>query len=144
VHRHEPGEAEWERIEPLLPVRPGPRSRRGDRDFVNAVIWRVRTGVPLRDLPERSGAWQRLFKELAIEVDETGSLLEEVIAGDRRTARLALEARFTPATQTPRDGPDELGTALETGPAALVSQGGRKSAVSVVAGEGFEPSTFGL
>ena len=95
MHRHELSEAEWKRIEPLLPVRPGPRSKRGDRDFVNAVIWRVRTGVPWRDLPERFGAWQtvynrfsrwakrgvweRLFKELAIEVDETGSLLDATI-----------------------------------------------------------------
>jgi transposase len=95
VRRHELSDAEWKRIEALLPARPGPRSRRGDRDFVNAVIWRVRTGVPWRDLPERFGAWQtvynrfsrwakrgiweRLFKELAIEVDKTGSLLDATI-----------------------------------------------------------------
>jgi transposase len=95
VHRHELSDADWKRLEPLLPVRPGPRSKRGDRDFVNAVIWRVRTGVPWRDLPERFGAWktvynrfdrwakrgiwERLFKELAIEVDETGSLLDATI-----------------------------------------------------------------
>lgn len=95
MHRHELSEAEWKRIEGLLPVRPGPRSKRGDRDFVNAVIWRVRTGVQWRDLPERFGPWQtvynrysrwakrgvweRLFKELAIEVDETGSLLDATI-----------------------------------------------------------------
>ncbi len=78
-----------------ISIRPGPRSKRGDREFLNAVIWRVRTGVPWRDLPERFGAWktvynrfsrwakrgvwERLFKELAIEVDETGSLLDATI-----------------------------------------------------------------
>ena len=95
MHRHELTDAEWKRIEALLPPRPGPRSKRGDRDFVNAVIWRVRTGVPWRDLPERFGAWktvynrfsrwarngkwERIFKALAIEVDETGSLLDATI-----------------------------------------------------------------
>ena len=95
MHRHELTDAEWKRIEALLPPRPGPRSRRGDRDFINAVIWRVKTGVPWRDLPERFGAWktvynrftrwakrghwERIFKALAIEVDETGSLLDATI-----------------------------------------------------------------
>ena len=92
MHRHELTDAEWKRIEALLPVRTGPVSKRGDRDFVNAVIWRTRTGVAWRDLPERFGPWktvynrfkrwaeigiwERLFKELAIEVDEAGSILD--------------------------------------------------------------------
>ena len=95
MHRHELTDGEWKRIEALLPPRPGPVSRRGDRDFINAVIWRVKTGVPWRDLPERFGAWktvynrfarwarrghwERIFKSLAIEVDETGSLLDATI-----------------------------------------------------------------
>jgi transposase len=95
VRRHELSDAEWKRIEALLPIRSGPLSKRGDRDFVNAVIWRVRTGVPWRDLPERFGAWKTvynrfarwakrgrwegIFKALAIEVDETGSLLDATI-----------------------------------------------------------------
>ena len=95
MRRHELSDAEWKRIEGILPVRTGPRSKRGDRDFVNAVIWRVRTGVPWRDLPERfgswktvynrfdrwskAGIWKRIFEELAIEVDEAGSLLDATI-----------------------------------------------------------------
>ncbi len=95
MHRHELSEAEWNRIQPLLPEQPGPKSKRGDRQFLNAVIWRVRTGVQWRDLPERfgpwktiynrfarwakRGVWERIFKELAIEVDETGSLLDATI-----------------------------------------------------------------
>jgi transposase len=92
VHRHELTDAEWKRIEKLLPARTGPRSKQGDREFINAVVWRARTGVAWRDLPERfgpwktvynrfanwarRGKWERLFKELAIEVDETGSILD--------------------------------------------------------------------
>jgi transposase len=92
VHRHELTDEQWKRIEPLLPVRTGPLAKRGDRQFINAVVWRTKTGVSWRDLPERfgpwksvynrykrwadTGLWERLFKELAIEVDETGSILD--------------------------------------------------------------------
>ncbi|RKG82028.1 transposase [Corallococcus exercitus] len=41
-------DAEWSRIEPLLGSRSGPPSKRGERDFINAVIWRVKTGVQWR------------------------------------------------------------------------------------------------
>jgi len=83
---------EWQQIKELLPVTPGPNSKRGDRAFVNAVIWRTRTGVPWRDLPSRFGPWKtiynrftrwaargvwaRIFKSLQIEVDEEGSLID--------------------------------------------------------------------
>ena len=92
MRRHELTDEEWNRIEPLLGTRRGPVSKRGDRDFVNAVIWRVKTGVQWRDLPERygswktvynrfhrwaqNGRWERAFKALQIEVDEVGSLLD--------------------------------------------------------------------
>ena len=92
MHRHELSDAQWKKIEELLPTRRGPRSKHGDRNFVNAVMWRVKTGAPWRDIPERYGSWksiynrfarwaalghwERLFKELQIEVDEVGSLLD--------------------------------------------------------------------
>jgi transposase len=130
VRRHELSDAEWKRIEGILPVRTGPRSKRGDRDFVNAVIWRVRTGVPWRDLPERFGAWKtvynrfdrwskagiwkRIFEELAIEVDEAGSLLDATIVRAHQDAAggkggsdaiiwAVLEEAFRPrSTRSPR------------------------------------------
>nr|WP_301340566.1 IS5 family transposase [Myxococcus xanthus] len=82
-------DAEWSRIEPLLGSRSGPRSKRGGRDFINAVVWRVKTGVQWRDLPERfghwktvynrfhrwtkTGRWEAIFKALRLDVDELGS-----------------------------------------------------------------------
>lgn len=130
MRRHELSDAEWKRIEGILPVRTGPRSKRGDRDFVNAVIWRVRTGVPWRDLPERfgswktvynrfdrwskAGIWKRIFEELAIEVDEAGSLLDATIVRAHQDAAggkggsdaiiwAVLEEAFRPrSTRSPR------------------------------------------
>ena len=130
MRRHELSDAEWKRIEGILPVRTGPRSKRGDRDFVNAVIWRVRTGVPWRDLPERfgswktvynrfdrwskAGIWKQIFEELAIEVDEAGSLLDATIVRAHQDAAggkggsdaiiwAVLEEAFRPrSTRSPR------------------------------------------
>ena len=58
VHRHELTDQQWERIEPLLPPSHGRTSTRGDRQFLNAVVWIAKTGAPWRDLPERYGSWK--------------------------------------------------------------------------------------
>ena len=76
----------------LEPRRRGPPSLRGDRNFINAVIWIAKTGAPWRDLPERFGSWKTvfnrfsawsdagrwngIFKALAITDDEVGSLMD--------------------------------------------------------------------
>ena len=62
--RHELSDAQWERIELLLPGKPGDPGRSGEdnRLFVNAVIWLAKTGAPQRDLPERFGKWNSVFQ----------------------------------------------------------------------------------
>ncbi len=52
----------WERIAPLLPE----NGRRGKqwkdhRTVVNGILWKLRTGAPWRDLPERYGPWQTVY-----------------------------------------------------------------------------------
>ena len=63
--RHELTDAQWERIEGLLPGKaadPG-RTAADNRAFVNACLFVLKTGVPWADLPERFGrpntAWKR-------------------------------------------------------------------------------------
>jgi putative transposase len=56
-HRHELTDAQWAKIEPLLPGKksdPG-RTAADNRLFVNAVVYVLKTGVPWADLPARFG-----------------------------------------------------------------------------------------
>ena len=55
---------QWERIEALLPGKasdPG-RTAADNRLFMDAVLWIGRTGAPWRDLPERYGKWNSVFR----------------------------------------------------------------------------------
>ncbi len=53
---------QWEKIEAVLESQRG-AGRRGsnDRNFVEAVLWWRRTGVPWRDLPSEFGSWKTVF-----------------------------------------------------------------------------------
>src|SRR5258707_2051751 len=51
---------QWERIKDVLPGREGHvgGTAEDNRLFVEAVLYRFRTGCPWRDLPERLGYWK--------------------------------------------------------------------------------------
>ena len=52
------------KIAPLLPGKAGDPGATGrdNRRFMEAVLWRVRTGSPWRDLPQDFGNWNSVFK----------------------------------------------------------------------------------
>jgi len=88
---------QWARIEHLLPGRVGHAggTARDNRLFVEAVLYRYRTGVPWRDLPEHfgdwknihrrfsrwaaGGVWARLFGELCADADDEYAMLDATI-----------------------------------------------------------------
>jgi transposase len=93
MHRHALTDEQWRRLQRVLPPqRTGPAAIRGDRLFIEAVLFRAKTGMPWRDLPERFGPWKSvfnrfsnwarkghwavIFRELQLEVDETGSIVD--------------------------------------------------------------------
>src|SRR3954454_2699429 len=53
----------WEKIEALLPGKKSDRgvTARDNRLFLEAVLWRVRAGLPWRDLPPEFGHWNSVF-----------------------------------------------------------------------------------
>jgi transposase len=76
---------QWERIEDLLPGREGSVG----------PLYRYRTGMPWRDLPERfgdgtkvhlrfsrwakSGVWERIFQHLAADADNEYAMIDSTI-----------------------------------------------------------------
>jgi transposase len=93
MHRHGLTDAQWRRVQRVVPKqKAGPEALLGDRLFIEAVLFRAKTGLPWRDLPERFGPWKSvynrfnnwarkghwatIFRELQLDVDETGSIVD--------------------------------------------------------------------
>ena len=96
MHRHALTDAQWNRLQPLLPRRAqGRKAERGDRLFVDAVVFRAKTGLPWRDLPERFGnwksvynrfanwakkdVWSQVFRELRLDDEEIASIVDGTV-----------------------------------------------------------------
>lgn len=90
-------DAQWARIEHLLPGKSGDRGRSGsdNRLFMDAILWLARGASPWRDLPpelghwksvytrfrrwSRAGVWQSLFNELSTDPDFEYVLVDATI-----------------------------------------------------------------
>jgi transposase len=57
-------DAQWARIESLMPSSDGQRGRpfRDHRQVIEGIVYRFRTGVAWRDLPESFGPWQTIWR----------------------------------------------------------------------------------
>jgi transposase len=55
LRRYEITDFEWSIIAPLLPNKPRGVPRADDRKVLNGIFWRLRTGSPWADIPERYG-----------------------------------------------------------------------------------------
>jgi transposase len=66
-HRHAISDEQWERIERLLPGRPGDTgwTSKDNRLFIDAILYVAKTGIPWRDLPTRFGAWDTTYKRFS-------------------------------------------------------------------------------
>ena len=60
--RHELSDEEWALLEPLLPgVKTPGRYYKDHRRILNGMLFRISTGIPWRDLPDRYGPWQTVY-----------------------------------------------------------------------------------
>lgn len=64
MHRYALRDDQWLRIKDMLPGREGHvgGTAPDNRLFVDAVIFRYRTSIPWRDLPERYGHWKTTYR----------------------------------------------------------------------------------
>ena len=118
----------------LPPVSGGGRRWRDHRQVINAILWKLRTGAPWRDLPERygpwktaherlrlwtaDGTWQKILDEVIVKDDSVGAV-EWVISVDSSVVRAHQHAagarkkgaartrtsRHSPSTGKPSAGP---------------------------------------
>ncbi|THA71622.1 IS5 family transposase [Streptomyces sp. A0592] len=126
--------AEWVRLEAHLPAA-GLRGGRwcDHRQVVNGILFRVRTGIPWRDLPERYGSWKTVYErhrrwsadgtwdrilrsvqadtDLAgrldwsmVGVDSTTCRAHQHAAGARKAAPRVPKKRTTPRNHRPDEG----------------------------------------
>jgi transposase len=61
VSRGDLSDGQWAVLQPLLPVSATGRPAAAQRQLIDGIRFRVRTGVPWRDLPERYGPWQTVY-----------------------------------------------------------------------------------
>ena len=59
TNRGELTNEQWLRLEPLLPPQKPQMGRpaKDHRPILNGILWKLRTGAPWRDIPERYGPW---------------------------------------------------------------------------------------
>ncbi|WP_323451837.1 IS5 family transposase [Streptomyces yaizuensis] len=117
-------DAQWARIEPLLPDRTPRRGGRwrDHRQVIDAIAFKYRTGTPWMDLPESFGSWKgaysrlrmwaidgtwdRVFAALLARADAEGDL-EWVVAVDSTIVRAHQHAAGARPKGAPAGEPDD-------------------------------------
>jgi transposase len=107
VGRYELSDAQWQRIEGLLPGKvsdPG-RSGRDNRLFVNAVLWVLRSGAHWHDLPERYGKWKTVHTRFSRWARKgVWEKVFKTLTADRKNLYLMLDATLVRVHQQAATG----------------------------------------
>ncbi len=102
---------EWSVIQPLLPNKPRGVPRVDDRRVLNGIFWRLRTGAPWADIPERygpqptcvnrfnrwrrAGVWDRILNAVSKAYDG------EIQMIDSSSIRVCISTLPTPKKRSP-------------------------------------------
>jgi transposase len=92
-------DAQWEKMAPhcLGKATDAGRSGKDNRLFLEAVLWKVRTNSPWRDLPDEFGDWNAIFKRFDY-WSERGVFerLFEAVSGDPDMEYAMIDATIVP------------------------------------------------
>ncbi|GHE80300.1 transposase [Streptomyces griseoaurantiacus] len=119
---------EWSLLEPHLPPLGGQDGRWNDhRTVINGILFRIRTGVPWRDLPERYGSWKTVYERhrrwsadgtwdriphaVQAGVDSTSCRAHQQAAGARKAKPRVPKKGRRPGTTGPTRDSDDPGAA---------------------------------
>ncbi|MEU9499764.1 IS5 family transposase [Streptomyces sp. NPDC048196] len=120
-------DAEWERLQPFLPVSNRRCGRwRDHRQVIEGILHRMRTGVQWRDLPEwfgpwktvyerhrpwsADGTWERLLQQVQAEADADGeadwdtSVASTIVRAHQHAAGARTEPPPAPTSKGGRSG----------------------------------------
>lgn len=131
--RSELTDRQWDTLRPHLPPQKPAigKPNRDHRTVVEGIVWRLRTGAPWRDLPERYGPWQTAYSRF------------------RRWQRAGVWDRVLAALQAAGDAQGDLdwalhfvdGTSVRAHPHAAGAKKGAVTKPSVAAGAAGGPSS---
>jgi transposase len=112
--RYELSDFEWSIIAPLLPNKPRGVPRADDRKVLNGIYWRLRTGAPWADIPDRYGSpttcynrfvrwrklgvWDRIFEAVSAGYEGVLHMIDSssIRVHRNRPIRAASVERFYP------------------------------------------------
>ena len=95
-------DAQWARIQPLLPSasKKGGRPGKPDRPMVEAMLWILRTGAPWRDLPSTYGPWESVYTRFSRwSAKGVFALLVEALSRERDGEGYLIDASIVRAHQ---------------------------------------------
>ena len=122
LRRYELSDFEWSIIGPLLPNKPRGVARSDDRKVLNGIYWRLRTGSPWAEIPERYGpsttCYNRFVRWARIGVwDRIFEAISRAYDGDLQMIDSSSTASTSMVRTAKRGGPKKrrppLGTSLE-------------------------------
>jgi transposase len=114
MKRHELSDSQWGLLAPFFPNN-GHRGGqwKDHRTILNGILWRLNTGAPWRDLPERYGPWQtvhdrlskmrrsglldRILQALQLRLDEQGRIDTDLWCVDGSSIRASRAAAGAPS-----------------------------------------------
>ncbi|MFF3879163.1 IS5 family transposase [Streptomyces sp. NPDC001978] len=157
-------DAQWAVLEPLLPKgrKPGRPPTWGRRQLIDGIRFRVRTGIPWRDLPaeygpwgrvydlfrrwQRDGTWHRIFTALQARADAKGLITWDINvdstvcrahqhAAGARKGGISRRSRPAASASSPDHGLGRSRGGLTTKLHLAVEQGQKPMSIVITAGQ---------
>ena len=102
VKRYELSDEQWEKIEHILPGKEGDRGRsaKDNRNFIDGVLWILRSGARWSDLPERYGKYKSVHKRFSRwSKNQIWEKIFNLLIGDKKNQYLMIDSTIVKAHQ---------------------------------------------
>jgi transposase len=102
LRRHEINDCDWERIKNILPSENTGEGRpsKPNRVMLNGMLWKVKTGAPWRDLPERFGSWKTVYSRFRLwSKNDVLKTLFEFLSSDADMQEVSIDSTSCKAHQ---------------------------------------------